>query len=90
MQLDNCTKMSVYLASLKHLNEFPATLSDILLTGHGVGADSPELIDMLIEAAQAIIDGKTDHAGVINWGRGEDKCYYYKPGSPLVYKDSVL
>lgn len=89
LQLDGCLKMSAYLASLRHLSEHRARF-DTLLTGHGIGPDSPELIGLLTDAAQAVLNGKTDRAGTFVWHGGEDLCYYYKPGSPLVYKPSSL
>ena len=48
--------------SLENLKRY-ADGYDYLLTGHGVGFDTPELIDRIEEAAKAVLAGKTDRQG---------------------------
>ena len=57
-----CTTLTRLCESLENLKRY-ADGYDRLLTGHGIGYDTPELIDRIIEAARAVIDGKTDRQG---------------------------
>ncbi len=75
--------------SLENLKRY-ADAYDYLLTGHGTGYDSPELIDRIEEAAKAVIEGKADRVGEYEaWG-GVHPCVYYTGengnDAPLVYK----
>lgn len=65
---------------------------DYLLTGHTVGLQPVSLLDDLLEASNAILEGKTERAGTYTFGRGNGlPCYYYgKDNGPLVYRPGFV
>ena len=73
------------LAGLKHRYDY-------LLTGHTVGLQPTTLLDELTEASDAILAGKTERAGVYNFGQhGGLPCYYYgEHNGPLVYRPDFV
>ena len=74
-------------ASLKKLSAQRGRF-DYLLTGHTVGLQPVSLLDDLIEASDAILEGRTDRAGVYNFGAHAGlPCYYFgEHKGPLVYR----
>lgn len=67
---------------------------DLLLTGHGIGYDSPVLIDRIREAAQSVIDGTAVRTGVYQLRDRELPCVYYTGengmDAPLVYREDNI
>lgn len=65
---------------------------DYLLTGHTVGLQPVSLLDELLEASNAILEGKTERAGIYNFGqRSGLPCYYYGDwNGPLVYREGHI
>jgi glyoxylase-like metal-dependent hydrolase (beta-lactamase superfamily II) len=66
---------------------------DWLLTGHGIGYDTPELIDRIMEAAKSVIENRAERYGeVALWG-GSQKCVYYvgenDKEATLVYREDL-
>lgn len=61
---------------------------DYLLTGHTVGLQPVSLLDELLEASNAILEGKTERADTYNFGSGSGlPCYYYGDyNGSLVYR----
>lgn len=79
--------------SLENLKRY-ADAYDYLLTGHGIGFDSPELIDRIEKAAKTVIDATASRVGEYEaWG-GTHPCVYYKGengmDAPLVYREDRI
>ena len=92
MFMENSVTLSELCKSLENLNTYRDAF-DWLLTGHGIGYDTPELIDRVLAAAHAILDGKTERAGTFEaWGESYP-CYYYTGendcNAPLVYREDL-
>ena len=74
--------------SLDHIDEYRADF-DYLLTGHGVGLDSPSLIDELRTACDSILSG-TGRLGEVDLRGAVRKVCYYCDDSTLVYREDRI
>ncbi|MBE6935730.1 MAG: MBL fold metallo-hydrolase [Ruminococcaceae bacterium] len=86
-----CLTVEEHNASLHKLKSMQDRF-DTLLTGHTQGLQPASILDDLIEGSDAILAGKTDRAGIYNFGEHKNlPCYYYgKQNAPLVYREGFV
>ena len=86
-----CLTVEEHNASLHKLKSMQDRF-DTLLTGHTLGLQPASILDDLIEGSDAILAGKTDRAGIYNFGEHKNlPCYYYgEQNAPLVYREGFV
>ncbi|MBQ3880737.1 MAG: MBL fold metallo-hydrolase [Oscillospiraceae bacterium] len=88
MFMPNSVTIETLRHSLDHIDEYRADF-DYLLTGHGVGLDSPSLIDELKTACDSILSG-TGRLGEAEIRDKMRKVCFYCENSTLVYEEDKV